>query len=121
MVGTQAVFNILTGEKYKMVPKEIKEYVKGLYGTSPAPISDEIREKIIGNDEVITKRPADLLEPELEKYKEEVGELANSLEDVLSYVLFPQVAKKFFESKLEVKVAVDQEDSEEVHYITVTM
>jgi oxaloacetate decarboxylase (Na+ extruding) subunit alpha len=131
MVGTQAVFNILAGERYKMVPKEIKEYVKGLYGASPAPISAEIREKIIGNDEVITKRPADLLEPEMEKYKEEIGELANSLEDVLSYVLFPQVAKKFFESKLlSGEVAVDVEkkceeksmdNHEEVHYITVTM
>ncbi|MEG0775154.1 oxaloacetate decarboxylase subunit alpha [Clostridium sp.] len=131
MVGTQAVFNILAGERYKMVPKEIKEYVKGLYGASPAPISAEIREKIIGNDEVITKRPADLLEPEMEKYKEEIGELANSLEDVLSYVLFPQVAKKFFESRLlGGAVAVDAEkkceeksvdNHEEVHYITVTM
>lgn len=125
MVGTQAVFNILAGERYKMVPKEIKEYVKGLYGKSPAPISDEIKEKIIGNSEVITKRPADLLEPEIEKYRVEIGELANSLEDVLSYVLFPQVAKKFFESKLNhevvAKVAVDEEKDEEIHYITVTM
>ncbi|WP_017416989.1 oxaloacetate decarboxylase subunit alpha [Clostridium tunisiense] len=131
MVGTQAVFNILAGERYKMVPKEIKEYVKGLYGASPAPISKEIKEKIIGNDEVVTKRPADLLDPEMEKYKKEVGELATSLEDVLSYALFPQVAKKFFEERLQGKVvAVDVEkkaeekserSQEEVHYITVTM
>lgn len=131
MVGTQAVFNILAGERYKMVPKEIKEYVKGLYGASPAPISKEIKEKIIGNDEVVTRRPADLLEPEMEKYKKEVGELATSLEDVLSYALFPQVAKKFFEERLQEKVvAADVEkktenksesSQEEVHYITVTM
>ncbi|MEG0775556.1 oxaloacetate decarboxylase subunit alpha [Clostridium sp.] len=131
MVGTQAVFNILAGERYKMVPKEIKEYVKGLYGASPAPISKEIREKIIGNDEVVTTRPADLLQPEMEKYKKEVGELATSLEDVLSYALFPQVAKKFFEDRLQGNaVAVDVEkkteeklksNEEEVHYITVTM
>jgi oxaloacetate decarboxylase (Na+ extruding) subunit alpha len=99
MVGTQAVFNVLTGERYKMVPKEIKEYVKGLYGQSPAPINEEIRKKIIGDEKVVTVRPADLLEPEIEKYKAEIGELAKSPEDVLSYVLFPQVAKKYFEEK----------------------
>ncbi|MPM69378.1 hypothetical protein SDC9_116323 [bioreactor metagenome] len=114
-----------------MVPKEIKEYVRGLYGASPAPISDEIRTKIIGNEKVITVRPADLLEPELEKYKEEVGQLATSLEDVLSYALFPQVAKKFFENRLEGSaVAAELEKNsavksdtreEEIHYITVTM
>ena len=122
MVGTQAVFNILAGERYKMVPKEIKEYVKGLYGSSPAPISNEIREKIIGDEKVITQRPADLLEPEIEKYRKEVGDLVSSTEDVLSYVLFPQVAKKFFEDKLKGKTDVDTGNSgEEVHYITVTM
>jgi len=131
MVGTQAVFNILAAERYKMVPKEIKEYVKGLYGASPAPINDEIREKIIGNDEVITVRPADLLQPELEKYKEEIGELASSLEDVLSYALFPQVAKKFFENRLQSTVVAAEIEKnsetkldtkkEEIHYITVTM
>ena len=77
MVGTQAVFNILSGERYKMIPKEIKEYVRGLYGTSPAPIKDEIRKKIIGDDKVITQRPADLIEPQLEKYKKEIGEFSN--------------------------------------------
>ncbi|WPC41230.1 oxaloacetate decarboxylase subunit alpha [Clostridium sp. JS66] len=130
MVGTQAVFNILAGERYKMVPKEIKEYVRGLYGTSPAPISDEIKKKIIGDEEVITVRPADLLQPELENYKKEVGDLANSLEDVLSYALFPQVAKKFFENRLNPKTEDVKEsknsnevkdNSEKVQYITVTM
>ncbi|AKN32435.1 oxaloacetate decarboxylase [Clostridium carboxidivorans P7] len=130
MVGTQAVFNILAGERYKMVPKEIKEYVRGLYGTSPAPISDEIKKKIIGDEEVITVRPADLLQPELENYKKEVGDLANSLEDVLSYALFPQVAKKFFENRLNPKTEDINEaknsnevkdNSEKVQYITVTM
>lgn len=99
MVGTQSVFNVLTGERYKMIPKEIKDYVKGLYGRSPAPISHEIREKIIGNDKVITKRPADLLEPGFQKAKKEIGNLAKSDEDVLSYALFPQTAKKFLEEK----------------------
>ncbi|MFL0269009.1 oxaloacetate decarboxylase subunit alpha [Candidatus Clostridium radicumherbarum] len=122
MVGTQAVFNILAGERYKMVPKEIKEYVKGLYGKSPAPIKDEIKKIIIGDEEVITVRPADLLEPEIEKYREEIGSLANSMEDLLSYILFPQVAKKFFEDRLK-GTANDSESSDEdkPHYIYVTM
>ena len=99
MVGTQAVFNVMTGERYKMVPVEIKKYVKGLYGKPPAPISDEIRTKIIGEEEVITVRPADFLENELEKAKADIGDLSESMEDVLSYVLFPQVAKEFLESR----------------------
>jgi oxaloacetate decarboxylase alpha subunit len=127
MVGTQAVFNILAGERYKMVPKEIKEYVRGLYGASPAPVSEEIRKKIIGNEEVITVRPADLIEPEIEKYKAEIGDLATSEEDVLSYVLFPQVAKKFFEGRLNTESTNDEvkeeakDSSEKVYNITITM
>ncbi|KZL90648.1 oxaloacetate decarboxylase subunit alpha [Clostridium magnum] len=130
MVGTQAVFNVLAGDRYKMVPKEIKEYVRGLYGTPPAPINDEVKKKIIGDEEVVTVRPADLLEPEIEKYKAEIGELATSMEDVLSYVLFPQVAKKFFEDRLNPKPvesnkvkesSKEKDNSEKVNYITVTM
>lgn len=122
MVGTQAVLNILSGERYKMIPKEIKEYVKGLYGSSPSPIKDEIRKKIIGDEEVITIRPADLLAPEMEKARREIGSLANSMEDVLSYILFPQVAKKFFEDKLIAETSVSESNNDEdVHYIYVTM
>lgn len=122
MVGTQAVFNVLAGERYKMVPKEIKEYVKGLYGNAPAPIDEEIKKKIIGDEKVITVRPADLLEPEIEKYKAEIGEMANSVEDVLSYVLFPQVARKFFEGKLKPEAKNESnKSSDTVHYVTVTM
>lgn len=122
MVGTQAVFNVLTGERYKMVPKEIKEYVRGLYGRSPAPIRDEVKKKIIGDEKVITQRPADLIEPEIEKYKKEIGDLATTPEDVLSYVLFPQVAKKFFEDRLNGNINNNTCDSDEkIHYITVTM
>ncbi|MDU6249195.1 MAG: oxaloacetate decarboxylase subunit alpha, partial [Paeniclostridium sordellii] len=69
MVGTQALFNVLTGERYKLVPKEIKDYVKGQYGKAPAPIDEEVKKKIIGDEEVVTVRPADLLEPEFEKIK----------------------------------------------------
>jgi oxaloacetate decarboxylase alpha subunit len=97
MVGTQAVLNVITGERYKMVPKEVKDYVKGLYGRPPAPISEEIKKKIIGDEEVIDIRPADLLKPQFEAIKEEIKEYYEQEEDVLSYALFPQVAKKFFE------------------------
>ncbi|MBS4534734.1 oxaloacetate decarboxylase subunit alpha [Clostridium sp. D2Q-14] len=118
MVGTQAVFNILSGERYKIIPKEIKEYVKGLYGRSPAPIDDEIKNTIIGNEKVITVRPADLIEPGLKKYEEQIGDLAKSVEDVLSYALFPQVAKGFLENKNKPE---EQYENQEIHYITVTM
>jgi oxaloacetate decarboxylase alpha subunit len=99
IVGAQAVFNIVTGERYKVIPTEIRNYVRGLYGKPAAPISDEIRKLIIGDEEVITVRPADLLENSYELMKEEIGELAKSEQDVLSYALFPPVAKAFFEKR----------------------
>lgn len=95
MVGTQALMNVISGERYKLVPSEIKDYVKGLYGQSPAPISDEIKETIIGDAEVITVRPADLLAPQLPAFREEIAEYAKSEEDVLMYALFPQQAQEF--------------------------
>ena len=95
MVGTQALMNVISGERYKLVPSEIKDYVKGLYGQSPAPISDEIKETIIGDAEVITVRPADLLAPQLPAFREEIAEYAQSEEDVLMYALFPQQAQDF--------------------------
>lgn len=99
MVGTQAVFNVLTGSRYKMVPNEIKDYVKGLYGKSPVPIADDIKEKIIGKQEAFTGRPADLIAPEFEKLKEESKDFARTEEDVLTYALFPQVAKEYLTGK----------------------
>ena len=98
IVGTQAVMNVISGERYKMVPKESKALLRGEYGKLPAPVNEEVRKKAIGDDEVITCRPADLLEPELEKYAAEMKEkgIGKSYEDVLSYALFPQVAEKFF-------------------------
>jgi oxaloacetate decarboxylase alpha subunit len=95
MVGTQALMNVISGERYKLVPSEIKDYVKGLYGQSPAPIKDEIKEIIIGDAEVITVRPADLLAPQLPAFREEVAKYAKSEEDVLMYALFPQQAQDF--------------------------
>lgn len=99
MVGTQAVMNVLAGERYKMVPKEVKDYVKGLYGKTPGPIAKEIQTKIIGNEEVITCRPADLLPPQMEEFRKELGDLARSQEDVLSYASFPQVALPFLKKR----------------------
>ena len=98
IVGTQAVMNVISGERYKMVPKESKALLRGEYGKLPAPVNEDVRKKAIGDDEVITCRPADLLEPELEKYAAEMKEkgIGKSYEDVLSYALFPQVAEKFF-------------------------
>ena len=120
MVGTQALFNVLTGERYKLVPKEIKDYVRGNYGKSPAPISDEFRKKIIGDEEVITVRPADLIEPEFEKMKKEAGDLAKTDEDVLAVALFPQVAPKFLENKYN-KKPVEKEEDNKIKFINVTM
>ena len=99
IVGTQAVMNVLAGERYKMVPKESKGMLKGEYGQLPAPVNEEVRKKCIGDEEVITCRPADLIAPELEKYRAEAGDLAKCEEDVLSYALFPLVAKKFLEKR----------------------
>lgn len=99
MVGTQAVFNVLTGSRYKMVPNEIKDYVKGLYGKSPVPIADDIKEKIIAKQEAFAGRPADLIAPEFEKLKEESKGFARTEEDVLTYALFPQVAKEYLTGK----------------------
>ncbi len=96
IVGTQAVLNVLSGERYKLVPGEVKAYVRGQYGCPPAPINQEIQKKIIGDEQPVTVRPADVLEPGLPKAEQESKGLAASEEDVVSYALFPQVAKKFF-------------------------
>ena len=98
IVGTQAVMNVISGERYKMVPKESKALLRGEYGKLPAPVNEEVRNKAIGDDKVITCRPADLIGPELKKYALEMREkgIGKCEEDVLSYALFPQVAEKFF-------------------------
>lgn len=115
IVGTQSLLNVLQGERYKVVTKETKDYVKGLYGRPPAPIKPEIVKKILGDDQPITVRPADLLEPEIERFEKEAYEAgARSPEDVLSYVLFPMVAKEFFKyrEKLEKGEALPPEVEE---------
>ena len=99
IVGTQATLNVIAGERYKMVTNETKNLVRGLYGKTPAEISPEIRRKIIGDEQPITVRPADLLQPEFDKAAKEVGNYARNVEDVLSYALFPQVAIDYFKER----------------------
>lgn len=107
IVGTQAVFNVLGGERYKMVTKESKALLRGEYGQLPAPVDEDIRKKCIGDDRVITCRPADEIEPELDKYREIVKPYMEQEEDILSYALFPQVAPKFFEYRQSHKYGID--------------
>lgn len=109
IVGTQAVFNIIAGERYKMVTKEFKGIIEGKYGTTPMPIDPEFRKKIIGDEEPITCRPADLLEPELEKLRAEIPQYIEQDEDVLSYAQFPEVATKFFEKRRETKAGINSD------------
>jgi pyruvate carboxylase subunit B len=102
IVGTQAVLNVLVnGQRYRNVTKEVKDYVHGLYGKSPAPVSHEIQKLIIGDDEVITIRPADLLEPAYEKLKEEAEKagLVKKEEDILTYILYPAIAPSFLKNE----------------------
>jgi pyruvate carboxylase subunit B len=102
IVGTQAVLNVLVnGERYRNVTKEVKDYIHGQYGKSPAPVSAEIRSLIIGNDPVITVRPADLLEPSYEKMKGEATKagLIHKEEDVLTYILYPAIAPSFLKGE----------------------
>ena len=108
IVGTQAVFNVIMGERYKMVTKEFKGLVKGEYGKTPVEIDSAFRKKIIGDEEPIDCRPADLLEPEMEKMRAEFpAEYLEQEEDILTMAMFPQVAPKFFESRKNKKYGVD--------------
>lgn len=109
IVGTQAVYNVIMGERYKMVTNEFKGLVRGEYGHTPLPIDDEFRKKIIGDDEPIDCRPADKIEPELEKLREEVKPWSEQEEDVLSYAQFGQVAVKFFEQRRNKKLGLNGE------------
>ena len=107
IVGTQAVMNVIAGERYKMNPKESQALMRGEYGRLPAPVNEEVRKKVIGDAEVITCRPADLLKPELEQYKKECAEYIQQPEDVLSYALFPQVAVKYFQYRQAQSMKLD--------------
>ncbi len=108
IVGTQAVLNVLAGERYKMVTKESKKIMMGEFGQTVKPFNAEVQKKIIGNETPITCRPADLLEPMLPKFEKEVAPWKQQDEDVLSYALFPNVAKEFFELREAKQTKVDQ-------------
>lgn len=108
IVGTQAVLNVLQGERYKMVTKETKGVLRGEYGKLPVEPNADVVKKIIGDEERITCRPADLIAPELDNYRKEIAEFAESDEDVLTYALFPQLAVPFFKRRQAAKYGVDK-------------
>ena len=108
IVGTQAVLNVVMGERYKMINQQAKDLLAGKYGQTVKPFNPEVQKKAIGDAEPITCRPADLLEPSLEKYEKECAQWKQQDEDVLSYALFPQVAKEFFEYREAQQTKVDQ-------------
>ncbi|MBQ7338599.1 MAG: oxaloacetate decarboxylase subunit alpha [Clostridia bacterium] len=112
IVGTQAVFNVLMGERYKTVTKEFKAMVRGEYGRTPMPTDPEFIKKIIGDEEQITCRPADLLSPELDELREKIPQYMEQDEDVLSYALFEQVALKFFEHRKAQKYGIDEKNAD---------
>jgi len=107
IVGTQAVMNVLTGQRYKMATNESKQYMRGYYGRPPAPVNEEVRKQIIGDEEPITCRPADLLPPGLAEARELVAPYMEKEEDVLSAAIFPQVAPGFLQERLARKIQVD--------------
>ena len=106
IVGTQAVFNVILGERYKMCNGQFKDLVAGKYGTTPVPIDPEFRKKIIGDQKPVECRPADLLEPELEKLRAEIPQWIEQEEDVLTYAQFPEVAPKFFKARRDKKAGI---------------
>lgn len=107
IVGTQSVFNVILGERYKMITKEFKDMVAGKYGKTPCDIDPEFRKKICGDEEIIDCRPADLLKPELDKFRDEIKEYYEQEEDVLSYAQFGDVAVKFFQKRRDKQYGLD--------------
>ncbi len=101
IVGTQAVYNVLAGERYKTITNEVKRYLQGGYGRSPAPVSEELRKKAIGNEAYSDERPADALKPELDKLRREIGSLAKSDEDVLTFAMFPDLGREFLQQRAD--------------------
>jgi pyruvate carboxylase subunit B len=100
IVGTQAVLNVLTGKRYETITNEVKRYLQGGYGKAPAAVNSDLQKRAIGKEEVIDCRPADLLKPEFDNLRQEIGELALNDEDVLSYAMFPEVGRTFLEQRL---------------------
>ena len=112
IVGTQAVFNVIMGERYKMVTKETKDVLSGKYGVTVKPFDKEVQKKCIGDTEVITCRPADLIQPELDTLRGEMAQWSEQEEDVLSYALFPQVATDFFKYREAQQTKVDPKEAD---------
>ena len=117
IVGTQAVFNVIMGERYKTVTKEFKGIVRGDYGKTPVAIDPAFVKKIIGDEKPIDYRPADALKPELEQLRSEIAQYLEQDEDVLSYALFPEVSKKFFEYRKAKKYGIDTEHADKANGI----
>ena len=117
IVGTQAVFNVIMGERYKTVTKEFKGIVRGEYGKTPVAIDPEFTKKIIGDETPIDYRPADALKPELEQLRSEIPQYLEQDEDVLSYALFPEVSKKFFEYRKAKKYGIDADHADKANGI----
>ncbi len=109
MVGAQAVLNVLAGKRYQMVTREVKDYLRGLYGQPPVAVNEEVRHQIIGDEEPISGRPADLLEPQLPAARQGIAPYMEKEEDVLSYAIFPAVAKEFLAARLAARTRVDYE------------
>jgi len=101
IVGTQAVYNVLANERYKTITNEVKRYLQGGYGKPPAPVNEELRKKAIGNEAYRDERPADALEPELQKLRKEIADLAKSDEDVLTYAMFPDLGREFLQQRAD--------------------
>jgi len=101
IVGTQAVYNVLAGERYKTITNEVKRYLQGGYGKAPAEVDSGLQKKAIGSGDLIEGRPADLLEPEMERLRTEIGSLANSEEDVLTYAMFPDLAREYLQQRAD--------------------
>jgi pyruvate carboxylase subunit B len=101
IVGTQAVYNVLAGERYKTITNEVKRYLLGGYGQAPSPVDAQLQRKAIGNEQVIESRPADALKPELAKLRSEIGELAESEEDVLTFAMFPDIGREYLQQRKE--------------------
>jgi pyruvate carboxylase subunit B len=108
IVGTQAVLNVMTGQRYKSITNEVKLYLHGRYGEAPGKINETVRNMAIGDEEVITCRPADLLEPEMDRLRHEIGELAKTEEDVLTYAMFPEVGRAFLEERAAGKLEPEE-------------
>ena len=113
IVGTQAVYNVLGGERYKTITNEVKRYLQGGYGAAPAPVNKELQKRAIGNETLIEGRPADLLTPEMDKIKAEISDLATSEEDILTYAMFPDLGREYLQQRKDGTLQSEKLQSEQ--------